>query len=222
MIRAMRAPLGRELGRSPLLGAIGAVTFPVWYELVRLHDDVQTSAMLAVVAGGALLGFAFDDPAQRTLNACPLGRTERRWTRMLLVATLLAGCWALVVVTVEARGAALGSVSERMPEAIAAASLACAFAAIGLRNGVATPGFGAALLAVLGMTVSTGMSMWSIRLRWLPRVADPTHSTRWLVTAAIASSAAIWWARDPAARSFRAGFARRAANRSAPLTRPTR
>lgn len=201
MTPTMQTPLVRELGRSPLLGAIVAVTVPTWYQLARLHDDVQTSAMLAIVAGGALLGFAFDDPAQRTLNACAHGRTARRSMRMLLVAALLAGCWSVVVIAVEARGADLGPVSDRLPEAIAAAALASAFAAVGLRNGVATPGFGAAVIAVLAMTASTGMSLWSSQLRWLPQVANPDHAPRWWITAAFAAAAAVWWARDPAARS---------------------
>lgn len=214
-------PLAREVTRSPLIGAIGAVTVPIWYELARRHDDVQTSAMLAVVAGAALLGFAFDDSAQRTLNACALGRTERRWARMLLVATILAVCWTVVVIVVEARGAELGPVSDRLPEAIAAAALASAFAAVGLRNGVATPGFGAAVLAVLGMALSTGMSFWSSRLRWLPQVANPDHASRWWFTAAIAAVAACWWARDPAWRSVVIRSDRRGANRSVAGTRQT-
>ena len=215
----MPAPLVRELGRSPLFGAIGAVTVPIWYQLARGHDDLQTSAMLAVVAGGALVGFAFDDPAQRTLNACALGRTARRWARMILVAMLLAGCWVVVVVAVEARSADLGRVSDRLPEVVAAAALASAFAAAGLHNGAATPGFGAALIAVVGMTMSTGMSSWSSRLRWLPQVANPAHATRWWVTAAIAAAAAGWWARDPAVRPLAAGVGRDAANRSASTSR---
>jgi hypothetical protein len=215
------APLVRELGRSPLIGAIGAVTIPIWYQLARGHDDLQSSAMLASVAGGALLGFAFDDPAQRTLNACARGRTARRWARMVLVAMLLSSCWAVVVVAVEARGAELGRVSDRLPEVIAAAALASAFAAVGLRNGMTTPGFGAALIAVLAMTVSTGMSSWSSRLRWLPQVANPDHATRWWITAAIAAGAAGWWARDPAARPLVAGIVGNAANRSASTSRHT-
>jgi hypothetical protein len=214
------APLVRELGRSPLIGAIGAATIPIWYQLARGHD-VQSSAMLAVVAGGSLLGFAFDDPAQRTLNACARGRTARRWARMALVAMLLAGCWVVVVVAVEAGGAELGRVSDRLPEVIAAAALAAAFAAVGLRNGVATPGFGAALIAVLGMTMSTGLSSWSSRLRWLPQVANPDHAARWWITAAIAAGAAGWWARDPAARPLAVGLVRNAANRSASTSRHT-
>lgn len=214
MTSTLRTPLVRELGRSPLLGAIVAVTVPIWYELARRHDNVGTSAMLTVVAGGALLGFAFDDPAQRTLNACALGRTTRRWARMFLVAITLVGCWVVVVTVVRARGAELGPVSDLVPEAIAAAALASAFAAVGLRNSVATPGFGAALIAVLAMAMSTGMSTWSSRLLWLPQVANPAHATRWWVTAAVAAAAAVWWARDPAALSL-AGSVRNAANRTA-------
>ncbi len=218
----MPTPIVRELRRSPLLGAIGAVTVPIWYQLARGHNDVQASAMLTAVAGGSLVGFAFDDPAQRTLNACALGRTARLWARMLFVVALLAGCWAVVVVVVQARSADLGRVSDRLPEVIAAAALASAFAAVGLRNGVTTPGFGAALIAVLGMTVSSGMSLWSSRLRWLPQVANPAHATRWWVTAAVAAALAGWWARDPAARPFAAGLMRDAPIPSASTTRQTR
>jgi hypothetical protein len=139
---------------------------------------------------------------------------------LLHVAVLLVGCWAAVVVVVDARSADLGRVSDRLPEVIAAAALASAFAAVGLRNGVATPGFGAALITVLGMTVSTGMSTWSSRLRWLPQVANPDHATRWWLTASIATAAAVWWARDPAARPFTAGVGQ-AANRSTPTSRQT-
>jgi hypothetical protein len=219
LVTPLGFPLFRELGRSPLLGAIGAVTVPIWYELANGHDDIQTSALLAVVAGGSLLGFAFDDPAQRTLNACALGRTARRVARMLLVAVLLAGSWAIVVAAVAVRNADLGRVSDRLPEVVAAAALASAFAAVGLRNGVVTPGFGAALITVLTMAMSTGMSFWSSRLRWLPQVANPTHATRWWITAAIAAAAACWWARDPAARPFAVGRVRDAANRSASTSR---
>jgi len=218
MTPTTRTPLARELGRSPLLGAILAVTVPMWYELARRHDDVGTSAMLAVVAGGALLSFAFDDPAQRTLNACALGRTARRRARMLLVGVILVVCWVVVVIVVRALGAELGPVSDRLPEAVAAAALASAFAAVGLRNGLVTPGFGAALIAVLAMAMSTGMSTWSSRLLWLPQVANPAHSTRWWVTAAIAAAAAVWWARDPAARSPATGV-RDAVNRTAGKSR---
>lgn len=217
----LATPIARELGRSPLLGAIGAVTVPIWYQLARGHNDVQISAMLTVVAGGSLLGFAFDDAAQRTLNACTLGRTARRWARMLLVAALLGGCWAVVVAAAAVSGADLGRMPDRLPEVIAAAALASAVASVGLRNGVATPGFGAALSTVLGMTVSSGMSTWSGRLRWLPQVANPDHATRWWVTAAIAAAAAVWWARDPAAHPFTARLVRDAANRSASTSRQT-
>jgi hypothetical protein len=138
---------------------------------------------------------------------------------MLLVAALLAASWAIVVFAVAARRADLGRVSDRLPEVVAAAALASAFAAVGLRNGVVTPGFGAALITVLTMAVSTGMSSWSSQLRWLPQVANPDHATRWWIGAAIAAAAAGWWARDPAARPLAVGRVGDAANRSASTSR---
>lgn len=210
----MITALVRELRRSPLLGAVGAVTFPVWYQLSRSHDDVETSALLAVVAGGSLIAFAFDDPAESALNSCTLGRTARRRARMLLVAALLAGCWAVVVVVVEANGAELGRVSDRIPEVIAAAAVASAIAAVGLRHGMTKPGFGAALAAVCALAVSTGMSAWSSRLRWLPQIANPAHANRWWATAGLAAVVAGWCARDPATRPLAAGLVRHRRTRS--------
>ncbi len=62
-------------------------------------------------------------------------------------------------------------------------------------------GFGATVLAVVGIAVSTGASLFSSRLRWLPQVANSEHTNRWWLTAAVAALAAGWWARDSAAHS---------------------
>lgn len=201
MTRALFAPLARELRRSPLAGAGLAITLPLWYQLVRRNVDLQASATLALVAGAALVGFAFDDHAQPTLNACAVGRTPRRWIRTILVVGLLGSSWVVITLIARAAGAGLGSTWERLPEIAAAAGLAAACAAVGLRAGVRTPGLGAAMTTVLLMCSVTAASFWSRAFHWLPRLGDQTHATRWWVTAAIASAAACWWARDPAGRS---------------------
>jgi hypothetical protein len=201
-MRALARPLLRELVRSPLAGAAVAVTLPISYELVRGHEDVRTSATLAAVAGAALFGIAFDDPAQRTLNACAVGRTTRRWIRSALLVALLGAGWGAVVLVTRVLGADIGPVSERLPEVTASAALATAFAAVGLRTGSRSPGLNAALVTVLTVTMVTAASLWSDKLRWLPRLGDQSHASRWWVTSVIAAVAATWWARDPATRSL--------------------
>lgn len=208
-MRSLPEHLLRELVRSPLAGAVLLVTFPLWYELGRRHDQVQTSATLAVVGGAALFGIAFDEPAQATLNACAVRRTARRWARTVLVAAVLAVSWVVVVVVTSVLGADLGSVSDRLPEAAAAAALASAFAAIGLRAGVRTPGLTAAISTVATMTISTAASFWWEELHWLPRLADPSRGARWWLTAALGVAVACCYARDPATPPAGARLARR-------------
>jgi hypothetical protein len=199
---ALPAHLLRELGRSPLSGAVVAVTLPVWYQLARSHDDVHTAATFMVISSATLLALAFDDRAERSLGACAVTRNSRRAMRGLIVASLvLAGSCAALLVA-DARGANVGSLDDRLPETVAAAALASAGAAVATRRGVRAPGMAAASTTVLAMATATGLAGWSVELNWLPQIANPHHASRWWFTAAIAGLAGCWWSRDPAAGSF--------------------
>lgn len=199
---ALPPHLLREFGRSPLSGAVVAVTLPVWYQLARSHDDVHTAATFMVISGAALLALAFDDRAERLLGACAVTRNHRRALRGLIVASIvMAGSCAALLVA-DQRGANIGTLGDRLPEAVAAATLASAGAAVATRRGVRAPGLAAALTTVLAMATATGIAGWSTELNWLPQIANPQHASRWWFTATLAGLAGCWWSRDPAARSF--------------------
>lgn len=199
---ALPSHLLRELVRSPLSGAVVAVTLPVWYQLTRSHDDVHTAATFMVISGAALLAMAFDDRAEHVLGACAVTRNNRRVLRGLIVAAIVVAGSSAAMLAADARGATAGSLDDRLPETVAAAALASAGAAGATRRGVRTPGLAAASTTLLMMASATGIAGWSTELNWLPQIANPSHASRWWLTATIAGLAGYWWSRDPAARSF--------------------
>ena len=201
-LNALPMHLLRELGRSPLSGAIVAVTLPMTYQLARGHDEVQTAATFMVISGATLLALAFDDRAERSLGACAVTRNSRRAMRALIVASLVLAGWCSALLIAGVRGAAVGSPADRLPETVAAAALASASASLAARRGVRAPGMTAAMTTVLMMATATGIAGWSSRLNWLPQISNPHHALRWWLTAAIAALAGWTWSRDPAARSL--------------------
>lgn len=202
VIPALPLHLLRELGRSPLSGAVVAVTLPMTYQLARGRDEVQVAATFMVISGATLLALAFDDRAERAVGACAVTRNCRRAIRALIVASVVAAGACSTLLVARARGAAVGSLDDRLPETVAAAALASAGASLAARRGVRAPGMTAAMTTVLVMATATGIAGWSSRLNWLPQISNPHHALRWWLTAAIAGLAGWWWSRDPAARSL--------------------
>ncbi|MGB5757612.1 MAG: hypothetical protein WBM50_11920 [Acidimicrobiales bacterium] len=184
--------------RTPVLGVAILAAAPSVYAAARGNHDLSFAVTLAAIAGAASLGFAVDDPAEATLTPCPIPRAARRLVRAGLIAITVAASWAVVAVSSHAAGYPLGPLRSRLAETAAAAAISVAFAARAARSGSDSAGLAAVTGTLLVLGTCSGLSLY---LTWLPQLGHSLHTARWWVIAAIAALAAIWWSRDPSART---------------------
>ncbi len=194
---AITAHLLRAMTRTPVAAIAMLATAPAVYAWARGHHDLSFPVTLASTTGAASLGFVVDDPAEATLNACPIPRAVRRWNRAGLIAIAIAACWTIVAVSAHAADYALGPLRVRLAETVAAAAISVAFAARAGRDGSDSPGLAAVTATLLALAVNSGLAL---QFTWLPMIGNPQHTIRWLTVAAVAGTVAWWWSRDPAAR----------------------
>ncbi len=197
---AITAPLIRALWRTPVLGVVVIAASPAVFAVARGYDDLSFPVAVASIAGASCLGFAVDDPAEASLNPCPVPRAARRWIRAALISVVVALSWLVVAFSARAADFSLGPLRTRLAEAAAAAAIALAFAGRAARDGSDSPGLAGVAATVMAIGVSSGLSVY---LTWLPQFGHPLHTTRWWVVAVVAGAAGWWWSRDPAARSMR-------------------
>lgn len=200
---AIAAPLIRAFWRTPVLGVAVIAAAPAVYAAARGYDDLSFAVAVASIAGASCLGFAVDDPAEASLNPCPVPRAARRWIRAVLISVVVALSWLVVLLSARAADFSLDPLRTRLAEAAAAAAIALAFAARAARDGSDSPGLAGVAATVMAISVSSGLSVY---LTWLPQFGHPLHTTRWCVVALAAGSAGWWWSRDPAARRMRFSF----------------
>jgi hypothetical protein len=72
--------------RTPVAALAALAAAPAVYAWARGHHDLSFPVTLALITGAASLGFVVDDPAEATLNACPIPRAARRWARAGFIA----------------------------------------------------------------------------------------------------------------------------------------
>lgn len=157
----------------------------------------EVSLVLAVVVGGASLGWAVDDPAAELLASMPIGAPARAVVR-IGAAALVAGAVVGVVLAAVAIGPGLPPrVTDREPEAAAAAALALAVGLVAARRGERAAGAGAVTAGVIGTAFVAGLSA---KLSQLPSfTAGPLHG-RWWLMALGGMTVALHAGRDPARR----------------------
>lgn len=187
--------------RSPLGGYAVLLAAPSVIAVARGGRDLRMTAGFALLATGSACAFVFDDVSRDGMTACPRGWTLRHLAGSATVAGAAVAAWAVIGSLVLAYDAQVGSLTELVPEAAAAATLAVAFVAVG-RASTPRVGIAAAVGALLAMFVTSGLSTRR-PLDWLPTLGVHDHAQRWWTVAAVAGVCAAWLLRDPAASTCR-------------------
>ena len=183
--------------RTPVLGVAMLISAPAVYAAARGQSDLSFPVLLAVIAGGASLGLAVDDPAESTLTPCPVPRASRRAMRAAMIAATIATSWAIVAICTQIADHPIGRLQPRLAEAAAAATISFAFASRAALAGSDSPGIAAITGTIAAFGISSGLALY---LTWLPQIGQPAHTSRWWAVAAIGATAAWWWSRDPSSR----------------------
>ncbi len=185
-----------RLGRVAFTVAVGGV--PLAAHVVNDGTTSSLPVAVLVVAAGAAVGWAVDDPAAETLGACPIG-SPRRTRLRVLEATVTA---VVAVVAVTGTATVIGDVilleTARLPEGVAAGAMALAAGLIAWRRGDPLAGVPAVCTGCVAPFVITGLG---IRLpATFPTLAAATPHDRWWVVAATAAAVAMHAGRDPGSR----------------------
>ena len=194
---AIAGPLLRTQLRTTVLGAALLAAAPAVYAALRGEHNLSFAVSVAAIAGAATLGFAVDDPAEATLAPCPVPRATRRTCRAAFIVIAIGMSWTVVAKAARAADYAVGPLSDRAPETLAAAMVALAFASGASRAGSDSPGLAALVATVLAVAASSGMSLYLI---WLPQLGDPSHRGRWWIVAVVGAGGSWWLSRDPSKR----------------------
>lgn len=197
-IVAAVAPTARvaHLGAAAMTVAFAAV--PALVTVARGDPVVSAPLVVASLVGGAALGWAADDPAAELLGSMPLSSPLRLRLRGLLVATVAALGVAATVLLVAVGPGLPGDLTDRVPEAAAAAALALAIGLVAARRGERQAG---PIGVTAGLLAPTTVAV--LAYRWpavLPSYLPSPAHVRWWIVAAIAGVIAARAGRDPARR----------------------
>jgi hypothetical protein len=192
------APTARVAHLGPAALTATLALTPVLVTLARGGTDLGTPLIVAGLASGAVLGWATEDPAADVLASMPVSNPIRAALRLVFVATV-----ALLGLTTGALAMALGpglpmDRGDRVPEGLAAATIALAIGFVLARRGERGAG-PASVTAGFLLTAFIG----GLALRW-PDVfpaffAGPIHD-RWWIIALVPAAVAVRAGRDPARR----------------------
>lgn len=192
------APTARVAHVGPAALTAALALTPVLVTLARGGTNLGTPLVVAGLASGAVLGWATEDPAAEVLASMPVSNPIRAGLRLVVVATV-----AVLGLAAGALAVALGPGLpmdrwDRVPEALAAATIAIALGFVLVRRGERGAGPTSVTAGFLGTALIGGLA-----LRWptlFPAlIAGPIHD-RWWIVAVLAAAVAVRAGRDPARR----------------------
>jgi hypothetical protein len=199
---ALVACVRPTVGVTPTVAAAVTVVLacaPAAVALAAGASDVEVAVVLAFVLGGAVLGWATDDPAADVLAAMPVPAPVRAAVRGVAVMALAAVGLAVVTVWVVAGNrSTLAEVTDRLPEAAAAGTVALAMGLFAARRGDRAAG---ATGVVAGVLVPVTVA--ALAVRWpgaLPAFGSGPAHVRWWLVVALAGVVAARAGRDPGRR----------------------
>ncbi len=185
-----------HLGPASVTVLLGAV--PTGVVLARGDPSVATPMVVAVLAAGAAIGWASEDPCAEVLGPLPVATAARSALRALSVLGVASVIGSVVLIAAAIGPGLPTDVGQRVVEGVAAAGASLALGLALNRRG--DPGAGAAGVAA-GLLVPGLVA--ALSTRWpglLPTFADSAvHGRWWLIVAGLALAVA-WVGRDPGRR----------------------
>jgi hypothetical protein len=202
-VSAVHLPTPRQALRHPSVRAalLLVVAGPVWVAWLGARADAPVRLRVLGLAVAVAAAFAWDDRVHSLTAPTPVGLPAVRRGRALVVAPLLLLAFAL--------GAFAVPSGVSLPlRALALQTCAVAALLLAVVGWVGRDGDG-----ILAVPLPAVMVLVALLYRLPEPVtmlhADPTSAawpaerTRWLVLLLVAAAVVAWWARDPAARSYR-------------------
>ena len=196
MLRAALGPTARVAHLPAAATMVGLAVVPTVIVVLRGDGDLHAPMVLAAMGVGAALGWACDDPPAELLGSMPVSTPVRGVLRLAILAGVVGALAAVVLVVLAQRSGLPVGTAARLPEALAAAAVACAVGQEVQRRRAPTPGQAGVLAGLLGPATLASMAV-----RWpavLPGfLPGPAHGRWWWVVAA-AGAVAARAGRDPA------------------------
>ena len=185
LTRAWTAALRPSASISALPAAAGAVVLasvPTGYSVLR-DWSIDVPLLVVSLVSGAALAFAADDPAADLLRSTPPPPWMRFGLRLTVVAATVSGVLAVVLAALALGPGWPDAIVDRVPEALAAASIGTAFGVVLANRGERGAGAMGVTAGFLVPVVIAGLAYrWPARFPGL--APGPTHQWWWAITAA--------------------------------------
>ena len=197
-MRASFQPTARLARPWLVVATIGLGSLPLVVAIVRSGTDLTMAAVLLGLSAGAALGWTVEDPAAELLAPLPIGAPFRLGLRLAVGGGIACLLVAVMVSTLAVGPTLPGGAADRLPEALAAGSVAVAAGLFAARRGHRSVGAGAVTSGLLTVGLVAALAT-----RWpshLPAFTPGDVHQRWwwLATAGVVIGARL--ARDPGRR----------------------
>jgi hypothetical protein len=188
------APTVRVAKPGLIAVTVALAAVPTLVTLALDGTSYLAPSILAGVVTGAALGWAADDPAAELLGTLPTGSPVRALIRAATALVVGATGLTLLIVLVALGPGLPADVGDRLPEAVAAGTVALAVGMVAARRGERGAGAGAVTAGVIATPFVAAMS---VKITALPSFTSGPHHDRWWLLALAAAAVAVFAGRDP-------------------------
>lgn len=186
--------LARTVPWGQVLAVLVLATAPTLTTALRGTHRFDGAVLAWMLLAGAVLAFAWDEPARATIEPSPTTLARRVTARLFLTAGAVTASWILVVLLTGMDGDLWRHLRPRVPASVAAVALSVAAAAAVRRRGAARVDLGVVFAGPLTVLVTSALAE---RYGWLPSFVDGVHDRRWWWIVVAAMLVAVWSTRDP-------------------------